>query len=127
MKKLRNIFLIITLIFILASCKKKEVAIVNMCYINPMEILDNKDHLDIIDEGCYFAKVENWHINCEANKKQKFYITIYDGYYVEGYAFTQTYSLDGVEFKKMEHKDYVEVTPIPTNNYIIFDIREIEE
>lgn len=133
MKIIRKIFLItvICLSFMLFSCQKKEkkVATTTFCYINRDKILDLKEGIDIIDEGCIFARVEGQfrYINSEAGKKQSIKLIVDDGYYVEGYYFTQECTLMNQQKLTISDNYIVKFTPKENQNFLIFDIRKIEE
>ena len=122
---------ILCLSFVLCSCKKKEVkkASIGFCFINRVEILDNKEGLDIIDECCTFARIENEFRfkTAEAGKKIKSKIIVDEGYYVKGYYFTQEYTLVDQEMLEIDDDYVVSYKPKPGNNYLIFDIRKIGE
>lgn len=132
MKKIFILMLIFSL-FMLSSCgnkgnktKSKEV-VVNLCYINYDNIMDNNENLDIIDEGCKMAKVDNWKNICEPNKKYSFKVTVLEGYYIKRYAFVQSYSIKDAKFNTDIKDNTVEVIPIEPINYIVFDFQKIEE
>lgn len=128
------LFVLLLSTFLLFGCNKKtstkeEItkATVAMIYINYDNIYDNKENLDVIDEGCKFAKVDKWFIVCDANKEQTFSVTVNEGYYIEGYTLVQEYSIKNAKFSKANSDNSVTVTPKPSQNYLVFDIRKIEE
>jgi len=125
MKKILIVLSVLSL-FVLVSCGKKKACVINLCYINPADIMDNKEGLDVIDEGCIMAKVDCWKNNCVMNKKYKFKIDVFDGYYISRYTITDTYSIENATFYTDIKDNTIEIIPKSFNNYIIVDFGKIE-
>lgn len=131
---MKKIFILISILslFILTACKKKttesttNTCVVNLCYINYDNIMDNHENLDVIDEGCKMGKVEKWKNVCEINKTYKFKIEVFEGYYISRYTITDTYSIENATFITEINDNIIEITPTSFINYIIVDFKEVE-
>ena len=133
---MKKAFLFILLIssIILFGCGKKNTttkeedeikyATVAMIYINYSPNMDNKESLDVIDEGCSFAKVEKDFYVCEPNVEKSFNVTLLEGYYIKRYTVVQEFSIIDAKFIELDGETSVTITPKPSINYIVFDIRK---
>ena len=125
-KGLIVLFMFLSLIT-LSSCKKKKDATVNLCCVDYFDMRDNYTGIDIIDEGCDFAKVDYWIIKCKTGDKVKVSVDVYEGYYIKQCYFNTVYRLDDATTVNVNSDNTVEVIAKDLINYVIFDIVKIEE
>ncbi|MCR5461638.1 MAG: hypothetical protein K6E87_01080 [bacterium] len=119
-KVLLIIFLIVSLITF-TSCKKKKTVVINLCVVDYNNIRDNYTGIDIIDEGCSFAKVDKWIIKCKQDELVKINIDVYDGFHIKECYYNDVYSLDNAKTLSFSNNS-VELKALSDINYVIFDI-----
>ena len=121
MKRLGVIFLLIISLITITSCKKKKTVVINLCVVDYNNIRDNYTGIDIIDEGCSFAKVDKWIIKCKQDELVKINIDVYDGYYIKECYYNNVYSLENAKTLSFSNNT-VEAKAENDINYVIFDI-----
>lgn len=130
------LFMLLLSSIILFGCSKKtttkeddeiKYATVAMIYINYSANMDNKENLDVIDEGCSYASVEKDFYVCEPNVEKTFTVSVVDGYYIKRYTVVQEYSIKNAKFYELNGETSVTIKPKPSINYLVFDIVKIEE
>ena len=122
---MKKIILFIATLFLsitLFACNNKKKAVINLCCIDYNNIRDNYTGIDIIDEGCIFAKVEKWTIKCKMDEKVKVKVDVYDGYHIKTCYYNTEYTIENATTLKVNSDNTVDVTATNMINYLIFDI-----